>query len=138
MSTSALPSPTPAPALALDAIGQIAIIAHDIDRAIAFYRDTLGIRFMFQAGTLAFFNCGGIRLMLTVPENAEFDYPASVLYYRVADLDAAHETLVSRGVTFFSPPHLIHKTPAYELWMAFCRDSEGNPLALMQEKGVVA
>lgn len=136
MSISA--SPTPTPTLALDAIGQIAITAHDIDRAVHFYRDTLGIRFLFQAGTLAFFDCGGVRLMLGIPEKGEFDSPASILYYRVADIHAAHETLAARGVTFFSAPHIVHKAPQYELWIGFFRDSEGNPLAIMQEKGTVA
>jgi methylmalonyl-CoA/ethylmalonyl-CoA epimerase len=101
---------------ALSQIGQIAITAHDIDRAIRFYRDTLGLPFLFQAGTLAFFN------------------PASVLYYRVADIDAAYQDLRAKDVVFEGAPHLIYKAPDHDLWMAFFRDSEGNLLGLMCEQ----
>jgi catechol 2,3-dioxygenase-like lactoylglutathione lyase family enzyme len=118
----------------LTQIGQIAIIVKDVDRAVRYYRDTLGMRFLFQAGTLAFFDCGGVRLMLSTAEKPEFDHPASILYYRVPDIEAAHATLTSRGVTFTDAPHLIHKAPDHDLWMAFFKDSEGNTLALMTEK----
>jgi catechol 2,3-dioxygenase-like lactoylglutathione lyase family enzyme len=115
-------------------IGQIAINVHDVDRAVRFYRDTLGMRFLFQAGTLAFFDAGGVRLMLSPPEKKEFDHPASILYYRVADIEATHAALTARDVTFLDPPHLIHKAPDHDLWMAFFKDSEDNILALMSEK----
>jgi catechol 2,3-dioxygenase-like lactoylglutathione lyase family enzyme len=115
-------------------IGQIAINVKDVDRAVRFYRDTLGMRFLFQAGTLAFFDCGGVRLMLSPAEKPEFDHPGSILYYRVADIEAAHGTLTARGVAFLDGPHLIHKAPDHDLWMAFFKDSEGNTLALMTEK----
>jgi predicted enzyme related to lactoylglutathione lyase len=118
----------------LSQIGQIALNAYDTDRAIAFYRDTLGMKFLFQAGTLGFFDCGGVRLMLSPPESPEFDHPASVLYYKVDDIQTSHRTLVSRGVTFIGEPHIIHRTPQYDLWMAFFKDSEGNTLALMCEQ----
>ena len=119
---------------ALASIGQIAINAHDLDRAIAFYRDVLGLPFLFQAPPkLAFFDCGGVRLMLGIAERPEFDHPASILYYRVADIAAAHATLESRGARFESKPHVVHRTATSELWLAFCHDSEGNPLALMSE-----
>ena len=85
----------PHPAFGLAAIGQIGIAAHDLDRAVAFYRDVLGMRFLFRAGDLAFFDCGGIRLMLSLPERPEFAHPASILYYRVDDLPAAHAALES-------------------------------------------
>ncbi len=82
----------------LSQIGQIAVNAYDTNRAIAFYRDTLGMTFLFQAGNLGFFDCGGVRLMLSPPESKEFDHPASVLYYKVADIQASHQTLVvARG-----------------------------------------
>jgi methylmalonyl-CoA/ethylmalonyl-CoA epimerase len=126
---------TTTPQFALTEIGQIAVNVHDLQRAVAFYRDTLGMRFLFQApGGLAFFDCGGIRLMLGVAEAPEFDHPASVLYYKVPDIIAAYETLTSRGVTFIDAPHLIAKLPAHELWMTFFRDSEDNVLALMEER----
>jgi methylmalonyl-CoA/ethylmalonyl-CoA epimerase len=120
----------------LNQIGQIAIHADDLDRAVAFYRDTLGMRFLFQASPpgLAFFDCGGIRLMLdAVKEKDSNERISSMLYYRVADLNALYETLLSRGVKFESKPHLIAKMPDHELWMAFFRDSEGNMAGLMSE-----
>jgi predicted enzyme related to lactoylglutathione lyase len=119
----------------LSEIGQIAINVADLRRAVAFYRDTLGMRFLFEApGGLAFFDCGGIRLMLGVAEKAEFNRPASILYYKVDDINAAYATLMSRGVSFIDAPHLIAKLPAHELWMSFFRDSEDNVLALMEER----
>jgi catechol 2,3-dioxygenase-like lactoylglutathione lyase family enzyme len=117
----------------LDRIGQIAINVKDLGRAVAFYRDVLGMRPLFQAPNLAFFDCGGIRIMLSPPEKPEFDHPGSILYYKVDDIRAAHATLRGRGAGFEGEPHLIAKLPDHDLWMAFCRDSEGNLLALMSE-----
>jgi methylmalonyl-CoA/ethylmalonyl-CoA epimerase len=115
-------------------IGQIAVVVQDLDRAVAFYRDTLGLRFLFQAPPkLAFFDCGGVRLMLDVPEEAEFKHPASILYYKVDDIQATWATLRDRGVDFRGEPHLVARMPDHELWMAFFRDTEGNTLALMGE-----
>jgi predicted enzyme related to lactoylglutathione lyase len=125
---------TSATELKLSTIGQLSMRAKDLQRAIAFYRDTLGIRHLFTFGTLSFFDCGGVRLMLGIPEKPEFDHPGSVLYFKVDDIRAAHATLEARGVTFEGPPHLIAKMPDHELWMAFFRDGEGNTLALMHEK----
>jgi len=119
----------------LGAIGQIAVNAHDIPRAVKFYRDALGMRFLFEAPPkMAFFDCGGVRLMLSLPENADFDHPGSVLYFRVNDIDQTHATLKERGVNFVDAPHLIARMPDHELWMTFFKDSEGNTLALMAEK----
>jgi methylmalonyl-CoA/ethylmalonyl-CoA epimerase len=120
--------------LSLGPIGQISMTAHDIDRAVAFYRDKLGVRFLFQVPKLAFFDLGGIRLMLSIPEAPEHDHPGSVLYFKVPDIEAAHEALVARGVAFMSPPHFIAKMPDHDLWMAFFDDTEGNTLGLMCEK----
>jgi methylmalonyl-CoA/ethylmalonyl-CoA epimerase len=120
----------------LSRIGQIAVNASDLERAVAFYRDVLGMRFLFQVPRMAFFDCGGIRLMLGLAERPEFDHPASVLYYQVAEIAAAHRELASRGVTFEAEPHVVHRAPGQELWLAFLRDSEGNPLALMEERKV--
>ena len=125
----------PAP-FGLSQIGQIAVNVHDLPRALAFYRDTLGMRFLFETPNLAFFDCGGVRLMLGQAESAEFDHPASILYYRVPDAVAAHATLAERGVTFVGEPHVVHRAPTYELWMAFFHDSEGNPAAVMSEKAI--
>jgi methylmalonyl-CoA/ethylmalonyl-CoA epimerase len=115
-------------------IGQIAINAHDLDRATTFYADALGLRLLFRAGTMSFFDCGGVRLMLGTPEKPEFDHPSSVLYFKVDDLEARHAELKARGVAFIDTPHLIARMPDHELWMVFFRDSEGNTLALMSEK----
>lgn len=114
-------------------IGQIAINAKDVARATAFYRDVLGLKLLFQAGpSLAFFDCGGIRLMITVPE-AEFDHPSTILYYKVDDIRASYESLKARGAEFRDEPHLLAKMPDHELWMTFLKDSEGNTLGLMSE-----
>ena len=130
--TTTPPSP---PQVELSQIGQIAINVRDLDRAVAFYRDTLGMRFLFQApGGLAFFDCGGVRLMLGVAEKPEFAHPSSILYYRIEDIGAAYETLKARGVAFIDEPHLIARMPTHELWMVFFRDSEENVLALMEER----
>ena len=115
-------------------IAQISMNARDLPRAIAFYRDALGLRFLFEAPPkMAFFDCGGIRLMLGVPEEKEFDHPGSVLYFKVDDIRATHATFQERGVTFRTEPHLVARMPDHELWMAFFQDSEGNTLALMSE-----
>lgn len=119
--------------LTLGPIGQIAMNARDLPRALAFYRDTLGLPFLFSAGTMAFFDCGGVRLMLGIPSGPEYDHPGSILYFRVDDIHAMHETLTARGVSFRSTPHLVARLPDHELWMAFFDDTEGNVLALMAE-----
>jgi len=125
------------PGFGLERIGQIAVPVKDVARAVAFYRDRLGMKLLFEAPPgLAFFGCGDVRLMLSAPETPELAHPASILYYRVADIDAAHASLLDRGVRFEHPPQLVHRAETYELWMAFLRDSEDNLLALMQERPV--
>ena len=119
--------------VALDRIGQIAIRATDLARAVRFYRDTLGMRFLFEFPNLAFFDCGGVRLMLSPAESPEFDHPGSVIYYKVQDINAAFESLTKRGAEFIDKPHLIAKMPDHELWMVFLKDSEGNTLGIMSE-----
>ena len=120
--------------VALNQIGQIAVNVRDLRRAVNFYRDVLGMRHLFDAGPkMSFFDCGGVRLMLGVAERAEFDHPGSILYYKVADIEAAHRELDGKGVRFEDAPHLIAKLPTHELWMAFARDTEGNLFALMSE-----
>ena len=119
--------------LGLDVIGQIAQPVTDVDRAIAFYRDVLGMRFLFRAPPgLGFFDCGGVRLMLDGPAASQAGQ-ASVLYYRVDDLTDAFETLSARGVAFEAGPHRVAELPDHELWMAFFRDPDQNLLALMAE-----
>jgi methylmalonyl-CoA/ethylmalonyl-CoA epimerase len=114
-------------------IGQVAVPVSDIERAIAFYRDVLGMRFLFKAPPgLGFFDCAGVRLMLDAPAQAQAGN-GSVLYYKVPDLQAAFDSLSARGVTFEAKPHLVAKMPDHELWMAFFRDPDRNLLALMSE-----
>lgn len=119
----------------LERIGQIAVNAHDLARAESFYRDILGLRHLFTIPPkMTFFDCAGVRLMLSLPERPEFDHPGSVLYFTTPDIDAAHARLKARGVAFEGAPHAIGRTAASEIWMAFFRDSEGNLLSLMQER----
>ena len=114
-------------------IGQISIRVHGVERAVGFYRDALGLEFLFDAGPLAFLSCGDVRLMLTTPERDEFDHTSSTLYFRVADIHAARNELVGRGVPFDDEPHLIAKMPDHELWMSFFRDPDRNLHGLMSE-----
>ena len=120
--------------LGITGVGQIWIRVHDIERATAFYRDVLGLPLLFRAGSMSFFDCGGVRLMLDKASSAEFDHPSSLLYFRVPDLDAAYKQMVDAGVNIVAPPRLIAPMPTYDLWMAAFRDSEGNIMQLMAEK----
>jgi predicted enzyme related to lactoylglutathione lyase len=116
----------------LSAIGQIAINAHDINRAMDFYRDKLGMKFLFTAPPgLAFFDCDGIRLMLSLPAKPEFDHPSSIIYFNVDDIQLAYETLSERGVEFEEKPAFVANMGTYDLWIAAFRDSEDNLLAMM-------
>ena len=109
------------------------VAEESISAARTFYRDILGLPLLFTAGSLAFFDCGGVRLMLTRPEKPEFDHPGSVLYFTVPDIVSAHRQMLSRGVRFEDEPHVITRMPTHDLWMTFFRDSEQNLLALMCE-----
>ena len=117
----------------IDRIGQIAIPVHDLDRAVNFYRAVLQLKFLFRVPNLAFFDCGGVRLMLDKPEDKSADHPSSILYFNTADIRADFAALVKRGATSVAEPHLIARMPDHELWMGFFRDSEDNTLALMSE-----
>jgi len=114
-------------------IGQVAIPVQELDRAIAFYRDALELPFLFQVPNLAFFQCGEVRIMLSPPEGLGAPTKASVLYYKVADLQSAFKTLRQRGVKLIDEPHLLAKMEDHDLWMAFVEDTEGNLLGLMSE-----
>jgi methylmalonyl-CoA/ethylmalonyl-CoA epimerase len=119
----------------LESIGQIAVNVRDTARARAFYRDVLGLKHLFDAGpNLAFFQCGGVRLMLSPASKPEYDHPGSIIYYKVKDLAATHAAMAGRGAAFEQAPHLVANMPDHELWMAFLHDSEGNLLALMEER----
>jgi catechol 2,3-dioxygenase-like lactoylglutathione lyase family enzyme len=117
----------------LTSLLQISMRASDIDRAVEFYRDGLGATFLFRAGDLAFFDLDGVRLMLSRPENPEFDHAGSVLYFRVTDIQVAYTQLRERGVAFRTEPHLVHRDDRHELWMADLNDTEGNVLAIASE-----
>lgn len=116
-------------------ISQIAVVARDVARATAFYRDRLQLPLLFQVpGPMSFFDCGGTRVMITGVENEEQAGMSSVVYYEVPDLDAAYQRLTAEGVAFEREPHRIATLEHAELWMAFLRDSEGNLLGLSEER----
>jgi methylmalonyl-CoA/ethylmalonyl-CoA epimerase len=118
---------------ALQRIHQVSIRISDIERAVRCYRATLGLKLLFQAPPqLAFFDCGGVRLMLS-PAEPEFDHQGSVLYFAVDDIKAAHAALAAAGVTFRTAPHMVAKLPDREVWLTDFLDSEGNVLAMMSE-----
>jgi len=119
------------PTLGITKLDQIAIVVKDLARATAFYKDVLQLPHMFSVeNQLAFFDCGGVRLMLSRPETPELDHPSSILYFKVPDIHQAHTALVEHDVRIEDPPHLIAKMGTYDLWMSFFRDSENNLLAL--------
>ncbi len=121
------------PNLSESRIGQIAIVCKDVARARDFYRDTLGVKHLFDAGpTLAFFQCGTTRLMLSRAEGEASG--TSVLYFFITDIQGAKRDLAAKGVAFVDEPHMIAKMPDHELWLAEFRDSENNMMALMEER----
>ena len=117
----------------LSAIGQIALPVKDLDRAIVYYRDLLGMKFLFQVPGLAFFDCLGVRLMLDTNAKKEGAENNSVIYYKVEDIQTAYKGLMESGANFETAPHLVAKMPDHELWMAFLRDPDNNLMALMAE-----
>jgi catechol 2,3-dioxygenase-like lactoylglutathione lyase family enzyme len=123
---------SPASFEGLSRIGQVRIAVRDVDRAVAFYRDTLGMPFLFQFPGMAFFDLNGTRLMLVDPASRDFG-GKSVIYYRVGDIGQAHAALTERGVEFSDAPHVVHSDDGHELWMCFFDDPDGNVLALMSE-----
>ncbi len=122
----------------LGALMQINMPVRDIEAGVRFYRDVLGLPFLFQAGNLAFFDCGGVRLLVDVAEQEQFSHPGSILYFRVEDLDAAYEAYRAKGVEFVQPPHLVHTDGKTELRMAFFSDGQWNTHALASETPVQA
>lgn len=115
-------------------VGQLLVPVADLERGTAYYRDALGLKFLFAAPPqMSFFMAGNVRLLVGVPEAAGTAHRGSMIYFKVADIHAVHATLASRGVKFGAAPHLVHKAPTYELWLAEFRDPDGNQLALMSE-----
>lgn len=122
----------PSTKLGLSAIGQIHVTVKDLARATHFYRDVLGVPFLFEAPGMAFFQAGETRLMLGVPEN-ETQWFSSILYFRVDDINAAYQQLKEKDVPFNHEPRLIHRGSQSDLWLAFFTDPDGNTMALMSE-----
>ena len=118
-------------AFGLSTLGQILIPVTDVDRATAFYRDQLGVRFLYAYPGIAFFDADGVRLYLATPESADFGGRAT-LYFKVPDMRAAVATLQGRGVAI-GEPHVVHRDATYDLWMAFAKDPDGNNIGLMCE-----
>jgi len=123
------------PTIQLDQLGQIALTVRDLERSTAFYRDTLGLKFLFGAGTMSFFQCGSVRLMLGTSELASevFAPSSTILYFKVDDLHATHAALAQKGVVFLQTPHLVAKMPGHDLWMAFLKDPDDATIGLMAE-----
>jgi methylmalonyl-CoA/ethylmalonyl-CoA epimerase len=120
--------------LGITRLGQIQVPTQDVERAANFYENVLGLKLLFKAPPgLAFFDCGGVRLMLDRPEKPEFNHPSSILYFSVPDIQAAHARMKEQGVKFEDEPHMIARMPDHDLWMTFFRDSEGNLMGLMSE-----
>jgi predicted enzyme related to lactoylglutathione lyase len=118
----------------LSKIAQIAVNAHDLERAESFYRDKLGMKHLFSVPPhMAFFDCDGVRLMLSLPDKPEFNHPSSILYFKVDDIQRATQTLSDRGVQIEEQPLFVANMGTYDLWLASFRDSENNLLALMSE-----
>ena len=122
----------------LSRIEQVAIPVRDLARATAFYRELLGMQLLFEVPPqLAFFDCEGVRLALSIASDPMYEPPGSIVYYRVADIDIAHAELERRGIEFLRGPHLVARLDAIEVWMAFFEDTEGNTLAITSERPVV-
>ena len=124
---------TTTPAVHLDTIGQIALTVSSLDEARVFYRDVLGIQFLFDAGTMAFFQCGPVRLLIGTGEQGTGAGSGTVLYFRVPDIQAVHVALKDKGVAFLSDPHRVARMKDHDLWLAEFKDPSGNTLALMSE-----
>lgn len=119
----------------VSALGQVAFTVSDVARSTAFYRDTVGLRFLFAAGpSLAFLDLGNARLMLSAPEGEFAPGGSTVLYLKVADITASHAAMRGRGVLFVDEPHLVAPMPDHDLWMCFFRDPDDHLLALMCER----
>jgi methylmalonyl-CoA/ethylmalonyl-CoA epimerase len=122
------------PEIKLGRIKQIALVQKDVARAVPFYKDGLGLTLLFEVAGMAFFDAGGVRLMLTKPSAPEFDHPNSILYFDVPDIHAAYAQCKARGVTFDEEPHAVGKTATHEVWICACRDPEKNVIELMEER----
>ncbi|SOC39314.1 VOC family protein [Ureibacillus acetophenoni] len=114
-------------------VGQIGVPVKDLNRALEFYKDKLGLSLLFNTDRLAFFNCDGLRILLSLPETEEFNHPSSVIYFQVSDIKESFQQLLNKEVTFIDEPHVVGKMGNTEIWMAFFKDTEDNIHALMSE-----
>lgn len=114
-------------------VGQIGVTVKDLGRALVFYKEKLGLTLLFNTDTMAFFECNGLRLLLSFPEKEEFASSSSVIYFQVNDIKSIYENLVDKGVIFIDAPHMVAKMGQVETWMVFFKDTEGNTHALMSE-----
>lgn len=117
----------------IEKIGQVAVPVKNLEQAVHFYQDALGLPILFATESMAFFDCGGVRLLLSLPEKEEFTRSSSILYFKVADIAKAYEEFTHQGVSFIDEPHAIAKVGKTETWMAFFTDGQGNTHALMSE-----
>lgn len=120
----------------INGIGQVAVPVKEINRATSFYQDVLGLPLLFSTDTMAFFDCDGVRLLLTLPEKEQFSTASSVLYFNALDIHDSYETLKAKDVSFLDEPHVVAKMGSTETWMVFFNDTEGNTHALMSEVAV--
>ncbi len=120
-------------AVHFDTIGQIAITVRDLARSKAFYTDTLGMKFLFDAGSMVFFQCGDIRLMIGAAPDPSAPRGGTILYFKVGNIQETHERLKDFGVVVLKAPHLVAKMPDHDLWMAFLNDPDENVLGVMSE-----
>lgn len=120
----------------IQSIGQIGVPVKDIVRATEFYKTQLGLPLLFNTDTMAFFDCAGVRVMLTLPEGKEFDHPSSVLYFQVANIQQAYADYQTKGISFTDEPHIVAKMNDTATWMVFFTDTEGNTHALMSEEAI--
>ena len=118
----------------LTGILQVAISVQDIERATAFYRDVLGLRFLFNGPNMAFFDCGGVRVYLASGPGAEHGAGSSSIYFRTSDLPTFVANLEAKGATIHQPPQVIARMPDHDLWLMWVRDSEGNLIGVMEER----
>lgn len=117
----------------IEKIGQVAVPVNDLDQAVQFYEEVLGLPLLFNTGTLAFFDCGGVRLLLSLPEKEEFAHSSSILYFQVSRIHEAYEEMKRKGVSFIDEPHVVAKMEQTETWMTFFTDTQGNTHALISE-----
>ena len=114
-------------------VGQIGVPVKDLNRALDFYKEKLGLSLLFNTDSMAFFECNGLRLMLSLPEKDEFAHSSSVIYFQVTNIKDTYERLVGKEVIFIDEPHVVAKMGQTETWMVFFKDTEDNTHAFMSE-----